>query len=72
LAIFLADTRQSTGKADLSTSGSSDLWLENGAGVIMHLQGASSGAMLTLGKDELDSDGSVIDGRGADVKVAVP
>jgi hypothetical protein len=44
---------QSTGKAGLSTSGSSDLWLENSAGVIMHLQGASSGAMLTLGKDEI-------------------
>lgn len=44
---------QSTGKAGLSTSASSDLWLENSAGVIMHLQGASSGAMLTLGKDEI-------------------
>ena len=44
---------QSTGKAGLSSSGSSDLWLENGAGVIMHLQGSSSGAMLTLGKDEI-------------------
>jgi hypothetical protein len=41
------------GKAGLSTSGSSDLWLENSAGVMMHLQGASSGAMLTLGKDEI-------------------
>ena len=44
---------QSTGKAGLSSSGSSDLWLENNAGVIMHLQGTSSGAMLTLGKDEI-------------------
>jgi hypothetical protein len=44
---------QSTGKAGLSSSGSSDLWLENSAGVIMHLQGASTGAMLTLGKDEI-------------------
>jgi hypothetical protein len=44
---------QSTGKAGLSSSGSSDLWLENSAGVIMHLQGSSSGAMLTLGKDEI-------------------
>ena len=44
---------QSTGKAGFSSSGSSDLWLENGAGVIMHLQGTSSGAMLTLGKDEI-------------------
>ena len=44
---------QSTGKAGFSSSGSSDLWLENSAGVIMHLQGTSSGAMLTLGKDEI-------------------
>jgi hypothetical protein len=44
---------QSTGKAGFSSSGSSDLWLENKAGVIMHLQGTSTGAMLTLGKDEL-------------------
>jgi hypothetical protein len=44
---------QSTGKAGFSSSGSSDLWLENSAGVIMHLQGSSTGAMLTLGKDEL-------------------
>ena len=44
---------QSTGKAGFSSSGGSDLWLENNAGVIMHLQGASSGAMLTLGKEEI-------------------
>jgi hypothetical protein len=44
---------QSTGKAGFSSSGSSDLWLENGAGVIMHLQGTNTGAMLTLGKDEI-------------------
>ena len=44
---------QSTGKAGLSSSGGSDLWLENNAGVIMHLEGTSTGAMLTLGKDEI-------------------
>jgi len=44
---------QSTGKAGFSSSGSSDLWLENGSGVIMHLHGTSCGAMLTLGKDEI-------------------
>jgi hypothetical protein len=44
---------QSTGKAGFSSSGSSDLWLENSAGVVMHLQGTSTGAMLTLGKDEI-------------------
>jgi len=37
----------------LSPSGSSDLWLENNAGVIMHLEGTSTGVMLTLGKDEI-------------------
>jgi len=50
---FAGRYTQSTGKAGLSSSGSSDLWLENNAGVIMHLQGTSSGAMLTLGKDEI-------------------
>ena len=53
VADFPGRYTQSTGKAGLSSSGSSDLWLENSAGVIMHLQGTSSGAMLTLGKDEI-------------------
>jgi len=44
---------QSTGAAGLSTSGGSDLWLQNSAGVIMHLQGTTTGAMLTLGRDEI-------------------
>ena len=50
---FAGRYTQSTGKAGLSSSGSSDLWLENSAGVIMHLEGSSTGAMLTLGKDEI-------------------
>jgi hypothetical protein len=50
---FAGRYTQSTGKAGLSSSGSSDLWLENNAGVMMHLQGTSTGAMLTLGKDEI-------------------
>ena len=53
VADFPGRYTQSTGKAGLSSSGASDLWLENSAGVIMHLQGSSSGAMLTLGKDEI-------------------
>jgi hypothetical protein len=53
VADFPGRYTQSTGKAGLSSSGSSDLWLENSAGVIMHLEGTSSGAMLTLGKDEI-------------------
>ena len=44
---------QGTGRAGFSSSGSSDLWLENNAGVIMHLEGTSTGAMLTIGKDEI-------------------
>jgi hypothetical protein len=50
---FAGRYTQSTGKAGLSSSGSSDLWLENSAGVIMHLEGSSKGAMLTLGKEEI-------------------
>jgi hypothetical protein len=53
VADFPGRYTQSNGKAGLSSSGSSDLWLENSAGVIMHLQGASTGAMLTLGRDEI-------------------
>ena len=53
VADFPGRYTQSTGKAGFSSSGSSDLWLENNAGVVMHLQGTSSGAMLTLGKDEI-------------------
>ena len=50
---FAGRYTQSTGKAGLSSSGGSDLWLENNACVIMHLEGTSTGAMLTLGKDEI-------------------
>jgi len=53
VADFPGRYTQSTGKAGFSSSGSSDLWLENGSGVIIHLQGTSTGAMLTLGKDEI-------------------
>ena len=53
VAEFPGRYTQTTGKAGFSSSGSSDLWLENSAGVIMHLQGTSSGAMLTLGKEEI-------------------
>jgi hypothetical protein len=50
---FAGRYTQSSGKAGLNSSGSSDLWLENSAGVIMHLEGTSKGAMLTLGKEEI-------------------
>ena len=44
---------QGTGAAGLARSGAGDLWLQNGSGVIMHLEDTSSGAMLTLGRDEI-------------------
>src|SRR5271166_4724882 len=53
IADFPGRYTQSTGPAGLSTSGGSDLWLQNSAGVIMHLQGTTTGAMLTLGRDEI-------------------
>jgi hypothetical protein len=53
IAEFPGRYTQSTGSAGLSTSGGSDLWLQNNAGVIMHLQGTERGAMLTLGKEEI-------------------
>ena len=53
IADFPGRYTQSTGSAGLSTSGGSDLWLQNNAGVIMHLQGTERGAMLTLGKEEI-------------------
>ena len=31
----------------------SDLWLQNKAGVVMHLTGTQTGVTLSLGKDEL-------------------
>jgi len=44
---------QGTGKAGLETSGASELWLENKAGVVMHLTGTSTGVTLSLGRDEI-------------------
>ena len=44
---------QGTGAAGLTKAGPGDLWLENGSGVIMHLRDTESGAMLTLGRDEI-------------------
>lgn len=44
---------EGTGPIGLETSGRSELWLENKAGVIMHLVGQSEGVTLSLGKDEV-------------------
>jgi hypothetical protein len=44
---------QSSGHAGMATSGQGQLWLENNAGVIMHLQSTSTGVLLSLGKEEI-------------------
>ena len=44
---------EGTGAIGLETSQAGDLWLENKAGVIMHLTGTQTGVTLSLGKDEL-------------------
>ncbi len=44
---------QRSGPPGLEKPGAGDLWLENKAGVIMHLTGKSSGVMLSLGRDEI-------------------
>ncbi|CAH1661103.1 hypothetical protein [Chelatococcus asaccharovorans] len=53
IAMFEGVYAQGTGKVGLETSGGSELWLENKAGVIMHLRGASAGISLSLGRDEV-------------------
>ncbi len=44
---------EGTGAVGLETSQTSDLWLENKAGVVMHLTGTQTGVTLSLGKDEI-------------------
>ena len=44
---------QSSGSAGFATSGSSDLWLRNNAGVVLHLTGTQSGITLSLGREEV-------------------
>lgn len=44
---------QGTGAAGLNTSSTGDLWLQNKAGVILHLRGTQSGGSLSLGRDEV-------------------
>ena len=34
-------------------TGASDLWLENKAGVVMHLTGKQTGVTLSRGRDEI-------------------
>jgi len=44
---------QGSGSAGLSQSGQGQLWLQNNAGVIMHLYSTSSGVLLSIGKEEV-------------------
>lgn len=44
---------QGSGPVGLSQSGNGQLWLQNGAGVIMHLYSTSTGVLLSLGKEEV-------------------
>jgi hypothetical protein len=44
---------QSSGAAGLSRGGTGQLWLENSAGVIMHLYSQTEGVLLSLGKEEI-------------------
>ena len=44
---------EGTGQIGLQTSGAGDLWLQNKAGVVMHLTGTQTGVTLSLGRDEI-------------------
>jgi hypothetical protein len=44
---------QSSGAAGLSRGGAGELWLQNNAGVIMHLYSQTQGVLLSLGKEEI-------------------
>jgi hypothetical protein len=44
---------QSSGGPGLDTSGASDLWLRNRAGVVLHLKGTQKGVTLSLGREEI-------------------
>jgi hypothetical protein len=53
IADFSGPYAQGTGPVGLETGSTSNLWLQNKAGVIMHLRGKSSGVTLSLGRDEI-------------------
>lgn len=44
---------QSTGAIGLDRSNTSDLWLRNRAGVVLHLTGTQTGVVLSLGREEI-------------------
>jgi hypothetical protein len=53
LTDFSGRYTQWSGSAGLSRGGAGDLWLENNAGVIMHLSSETQGILLSLGKEEV-------------------
>lgn len=53
LSEFNGRYTQWSGTAGLSRDGAGDLWLENKAGVIMHLSSETQGVLLSLGKEEV-------------------
>jgi hypothetical protein len=53
IADFSGPYAQGTGPVGLETGATSNLWLQNKAGVIMHLRGKSTGVTLSLGRDEI-------------------
>ncbi len=53
LSQFAGAYAQGNGQVGLQTSGAGDLWLQNKAGVIMHLTGTETGVALSLGRDEI-------------------
>ena len=50
---FAGRYTQSSGAAGLSRGGAGQLWLQNNAGVIMHLYSQTQGVLLSLGKEEI-------------------
>jgi hypothetical protein len=53
LADFKGLYTQSTGAAGFDNSSTSDLWLRNRAGVVLHLTGTQTGMVLSLGREEI-------------------
>ena len=52
ISLFLGAYAQGAGAIGLETSGT-DLWLQNKAGVVMHLTGTQTDVTLSLGQDEI-------------------
>ena len=53
LSDFAGLYTQSSGLPGLDTSSSSDLWLRNKAGVVLHVRGTQTGVTLSLGREEV-------------------